>query len=372
MRDHIMDTGRPPSDAPAAAAWADPTRHVALNDTCYWWQCADIKTDAPPAWQLAPDEVNYLNFETRLVHENAEKGNQNRVYVQVHNRGPLPATNVTVKLMTAGASAGLPDLPADFWSAWPNSAGGDGWTPVGAPQMIPTLEALRPAVLQWDWTPPADADAHSCMLVVMDSASDAIPAATKAVFNIAQLVTTEKRAGLKNVHVVNLLADTLHPIPFHLHGSAALRGAYLLRLPPLPHPELSLALLLPKAWSKRLTAAKMPKGLKAAKLPATQLNRIKDHWLKREVRSEASWAAFLKTYDTTRSFSLDARSKGVELPLSVKAGAKESIMLLMQTAKKFKAARGPLATLTLTQTTADAGRRLVGGSTFVFQAVKPR
>ena len=182
VRDHIMDTGRPPSDAPVAAAWADATRHVALNDTCYWWQCADIKTDAPPAWQLAPGEVNYLNFETRLVHENAEKGNQNRVYVQVHNRGPLPATNVTVKLMTAGASAGLPDLPADFWSAWPNSAGGGGWTPVGAPQVIPTLEALRPAVLQWDWTPPADADAHSCMLVVMDSASDAIPAATKAVF----------------------------------------------------------------------------------------------------------------------------------------------------------------------------------------------
>ena len=90
------------------------------------------------------------------------------------------------------------------------------------------------------------------------------------------------------------------------------------------------------------------------------------------MRNEASWAAFLKTYDTTRSFSVDARSKGVELPFSVKAGAKEGIMLLMQTAKKLKAARGPLATLTLTQTTADASRRLVGGSTFVFQAVKPR
>ncbi len=136
VRDHIMDTGRHPGGTPVAAAWEDPTRYVALNDTCCWWHCADIKTDAPPAWQLLPGEANYLNFETRLVDEDPEKGNQNRVYVQVHNRGPLPAANVTVKIMVAGASAGLPDLPADFWTAWPNSAGDANWTPVGAPQTI--------------------------------------------------------------------------------------------------------------------------------------------------------------------------------------------------------------------------------------------
>ena len=370
VRDHIMDTGRPPSSTPVAAAWEDPTRYIALNDTCYWWQCADIKTDAPPSWQLLPGEVNYLNFETKLTHENPEKGNQNRAYVQVHNRGPSPADNVTVKIMTAGASAGLPDLPADFWSSWPNSAGNANWTPVGTPQTIATLEPLRPAVLQWNWTPPAGADAHSCMLVVIDSPSDPIPASTKAIFNIGQLVTTEKRAGLKNLHVINLLPDTLHPFPFYLHDLRALQGPYLLLIPPLPHPEIGMGMLLSRALSKQITAANLPKGLKAAKLAARDLQRIKEYWVKREVRSDASWEGFLKTYDTTRSFSVDLRSKGVELPLSIKDNAWASIMFLFRAGKLARAAPGVLAKLTLMQTTTR--RTLVGGSTFVFKAAKLR
>jgi len=370
VRDHIMDTGRPPSNTPVAAAWEDLTRYISLNDTCYWWQCADIKTDAPPSWQLLPSEVNYLNFETKLIHENPEKGNQNRVYVQVHNRGPLPANNVTVKIMTAGASAGLPDLPADFWSSWPNSAGNANWTPVGTPQAIAALEPLRPTVLQWNWTPPAGADAHSCMLVVIDSPSDPIPASTKAIFNIGQLVTTEKRAGLKNLHVVNLLPDTLHPFPFYLNDSRALQGPYLLLIPPLPHPEIGMSMLLSRALSKQMTAANLPKGLKAAKLAAKDLKRVREYWLKREVRSDASWERFLKTYDTTRSFSVDPRSKGVELPLSIKDNAREDIMFLFRTGKLARAPSGALAKLTLMQTTTRG--ILVGGSTFVFKAAKLR
>ncbi len=370
VRDHIMDTGRPPSNVPVAAAWEDPTRYVALNDTCYWWQCADIKTDAPPNWQLQPGEVNYLNFETKLIHENPEKGNQNRVYVQVHNRGPLPANNVTVKIMKAGASAGLPDLPTDFWSAWPNSAGDANWTPLGTPQTIAALEPLRPAVLQWDWTPAADADAHSCMLVVIDSPSDPIPADTKNIFNIGQLIATEKRAGLKNLHVVNLLPDATMPLPFYLHGSRGLQSSYLLHIPPLPHQEILMSMLLPQTLSKRITVANLPKGMITAKLASKTVERIKEYWLKREVRSDASWERFLKTYDATRSFSVDPRGKGVELPLSLKDKARESIMLLFHTGKLPKTASGSLATLTLTQTTIRGN--IVGGSTFVFKAARLR
>jgi hypothetical protein len=49
---------------------------------------------------------------------------------------------------------------------------------------------------------------------------------------------------------------------------------------------------------------------------------LKKYWLKREVRSNASWERFLTTYDTTRSFSVDLRSKGVDLPLSIKGNAR--------------------------------------------------
>jgi hypothetical protein len=368
LRNHIMDTGRSLSNAPVPAAWEDPTRYIALNDTCYWWHCADIKTDAPPSWQLQPSEVNYLNFETRLTHENPEKGNQNRVYVQLHNRGPLPANDITVKVMTAGASAGLPDLPPDFWSAWPNSAGDAHWTPVGAPQTIATLEPLRPAVLQWDWTPAASADAHSCMLVVVDSPTDPIPATTKAIFNIGQLVTTEKRAGLKNLHVVNLLPDATMPVPFYLHGSPALKSSYLLLVPPLSHPDFKMRMLLPQTLSKRMTGANLPKGLKSARLTAKDLEKISQYWLKRELRSDVSLNRFLKTYDTARSFNVAPGSKTVELPFSLKGDKRESIILLFQTGGLKTAGADPLATVTLIQTTQQGD--ITGGSTFVFKAAK--
>jgi hypothetical protein len=37
-----------------------------------------------------------------------------RFYVQVHNRGVLPANNVRVMLLLGNASAGLPALPTGF------------------------------------------------------------------------------------------------------------------------------------------------------------------------------------------------------------------------------------------------------------------
>jgi hypothetical protein len=272
-----------------------------------------------------------------------------------------------VKLMVAGASAGLPALPADFWSAWPNSAGDANWKAVGAPQVIASLEPLRPAVLQWDWTPPAGADSHSCMLVVIDSPSDPIPAAIKAVFDIAVLVGLEKRVGVKNLHLVNLLPDTLHPIPFHLHASGRWPGPYRLRLPPPPRPPLGMGFLLSQALSKQLPTDQLPKGLAAVKLKATDLKRVRDYWLKREMRSAASWELLLKTYDTTRVFAVAAGSKGVELPLAIKPGASESVLLLLS-AGKLKASSRPLVKFTLIQAT-PAGS-VVGGSNFVLKTAR--
>jgi len=372
VRDNVMDTGRPPSGGAVAAAWEDPTRSIALNDTCRWWHCADIKTDAPPAWQLTPSDTNYFTFETQLVHEHPEKGNQNRVYVQVHNRGPLPASDVTVKIMTAGASAGLPALPADFWSAWPNSAGDANWTPVGSPQTLATLEPLRPEVLQWNWTPPASADTHSCMLVVVDSPSDPIPASTKAIFDIGQLVTTEKRAGLKNLHLVNLLADTVMPIPFHLYASKFVRGPYLLHLPPLYHSEVKMLLVLSKGLAERLRDQELPRGLKVSRLASKDLERAKELWLRREMGGEASWKKLLETYDTTRAYAVDPKSRGVDLPVSIRGRAGESILLLFRVGRLQEVAPGPLAKLTFVQASATAKRAVAGGSTFVLQAVKAR
>ena len=112
--------------------------------------------------------------------------------------------------------------------------------------------------------------------MVINSLSDPRPASTKTIFNIAQLVTTEKRAGLKNLHLVNLLPSVIQPLPFYLHASRAIKGPYRLRIPALSHPEIRMSMLLSQALSKRLLAAELPKGLKATKLTAKDLALVKD------------------------------------------------------------------------------------------------
>ena len=350
VRDHLMDTGRGDGGT-ATAAWSDPTRQVNLNDPCFWWECADIKTDAPPTWQLQPAEVNYLAFETKLVHESPEAGDQNRVYVQVHNRGPTAATDVTVKIMIAGASAGLPDLPADFWTAWPNSPGDANWTAVGAPQTIPMLEPLRPTVLEWTWTPPADADTHSCLLVVVDSPSDPIPTTAK-VFEVAQLVTTEKRAGLKNLHVVNLLPDVFTPIPLSFYPTRERRLRYLARIPSLRDSDVRLTMVLPKTLSQR--ALGVP-GLTSARFSAEDLKRLRRRWLEDEMRPESSWNELVKTFDTTRRYTVSRTADHLDLPLTFRAGRREQILLL---ATGTGQARYVVQQLT-------TRNEVVGGSTFL-------
>lgn len=365
VRDHVMDTGRAPSGAATTAAWEDPTQYISLNTPCYWWECADIKTDAPPNWQLQPSEVNYLNFETKLVHENPEKGNQNRVYVQVHNRGPLTATDVTVTVMTAGASAGLPDLPADFWTTWPNSAGDANWTPVGSPQTIATLEPMRPTVLEWTWTPPIAADAHTCMLVVVDSPSDPIPNAAK-VFEIGQLVTGEKRVGLKNLHVVNLVPDVFVPIPLYLYASGLRRRRYIVRLPSFDHPDMRVTMLFSKALSKRVQRTEGLRGLTSIRFSNADLSRLKRRWISDEMRPEESWEQLLKTYDLSRQYRVDRRVGLVDLPVGPKAGGREEIILLARGAAQPRSESPARDTVQQLTTKGE----VVGGSTFVFKSAR--
>jgi hypothetical protein len=359
LRAHIMDTGRAPGGAAATAAWPDPLRYVTSNSPCFWWESADIKTDVPP-FQLAPGEVNYLNFETRLQHKNPERGHQNKVYVQVHNRGPLAATDVTVKIMVAGASAGLPNLPADFWATWPNSAGDTRWSPVGAPQTIPTLEPLRPTVLEWDWTPSASADAHTCLLVVIDSPSDSIAAVSK-VFDIAQLITNEKHVRLKNLHVVSLLPKIFIPIRLWLYAPEQRRSRYLLRLPSFDHPDLQMSMLLTKGMSRRL--GKTPvKGLTSATFSAAEVERLRRRWLEDEARPEESWNELVKTYDMTRQYRVNRRVGEVDVPLSLRAGGAEQILLLARGVGAPHAEEPGRFTVQQLTTRGE----LVGGSTFVF------
>ncbi|MCU0286500.1 MAG: hypothetical protein MUF15_08870, partial [Acidobacteria bacterium] len=180
VRDNELDTGiRQPSPENVT----DPlsvVRGGILGERVYHWTCADIKVDAQPYY--IPDALfDGVEFDRDLVHDSPIRNRVNRVYVQVHNRGPINAANVTVKILWTSASAGLPPLPADFWTAYPgNSSNTSVWSPIGTTQTIPVLEPSRPVILTWNWTPPASAPTHSCIIAVINSAGDPTPAANKS------------------------------------------------------------------------------------------------------------------------------------------------------------------------------------------------
>jgi photosystem II stability/assembly factor-like uncharacterized protein len=214
VRGHVMDTARVfPRLNGVPAVFEDPLRYVALGDPQYLWMCADIKIDALegtiPSYQMAVADVDYVAFESKLQDRQPRRTKLNRVYVQLYNRGHRSALDVKVKLLWADVSAGLPSLPPDFWTAFPgNSTNTAQWQPVGAAQTIASFKPTIPVVLEWDWTPPATAAEHCSMVVVMDSKSDAIPAANK-VFDISTLVGIEKRAGWKRLQIIDTPAIPL-------------------------------------------------------------------------------------------------------------------------------------------------------------------
>jgi len=310
VRDHLMQTGRRPSSSTESAAFADPLQHVALGDPMWWWQCADIKIDAlegsVPAYQMNVDEVDYIAFESRLEHRNSQPGRVNRVYVQLHNRGVRAARDVTVKVFYTDATAGLPDLPADFWTAFPaDSAQKSPWKPIGRAQTIPLLSPTEPVILEWGWNTPVTPTDHFCYLVVMDCPSDPIPEANK-VLQVATLIVNEKHAGLKNVHLVNLTPGKLGTIywtPFRFFGNPDLH--YNITIPPSQGNGWSLALMFPLGT---------PGDLKLEGI-------IRDGATPAELAALTSKiGADGELYDTTRLYKVEnlamgARIAGVSLPV---------------------------------------------------------
>jgi photosystem II stability/assembly factor-like uncharacterized protein len=346
FRDHLMSTARiVPTPEGVVAAFADPRHYVALGDPLYHWMCADIKVDAlegtPPSYQGPVALQDYVAYETKLQHRNAQRGKVNRVYVQVHNRGFAPAANVTVKLLYAPAAAGLPPLPPDFWTAFPNNAASaSAWVPIGTAKTIPSLSPTAPAILEWDWTTPATAPDHSCLLVVMDCPADPIPAGSK-VFDVDGLVTQEKRAGLKNLHVVDAAPGTSAWRAIDLYGKTELKTQAIRLLTSVK--SSGVGIMLPKS-------AKTAKATGLVAKPSTKT-------MVSQVKKELGAAA--DALDTTKLYTLDSPGGRIEgLKLSTKP---VTVAVLLPAV-----AKGSNATLTIVQE--DPAGNVAGGSTFVVRA----
>jgi photosystem II stability/assembly factor-like uncharacterized protein len=368
FRDHAMATARQlPTPSGVTAAFADPLQFVALGDSLWWWQCADIKVDAlegtPPNYQIPVASVDYVAFESRLQHRNAQRGRVNRVYVEVHNRGIAAAANVTVKLLFANASAGLPPLPSDFWTAFPNNSTNTAvWTPIGTAKVIPSLSPAEPVVLEWDWTTPTTAAEHTCLLVIMDSASNPIPAANK-VFDVNTLVPNEKRAGLKNLHVVDAVAGTSRgaalaffsrrPIAQTIRVMPAALGGWRVGLiwpkgtPPAP--VMKAARRSRSGKSSSHAAALKQQGWTAKKPSAAAMKSLK-----------AQFGADLEKFDTSTLYVLESGEKGGRLD-DIKIPTAGLRVLLLLTPPD-----GGNANPTFNVVQEENGQ-VVGGNTFVLR-----
>ncbi len=203
LRDSAVDTGRL---SPSPSGVADPFNQGANT---YWWQCSDLKVDAPTFQRPTLNDINFEIFEddhglvpAGLIHENAQRGRTARVYVQVHNRGRRAATNVAVKLFFTDASLALPDLPTTFWTNFPNNTlpSSSPWKLVSPHLILPSVPAGEAKIAAFEWAVPATAATHTCLLAVITADNDSIATTERG---IAALVTGQKKCGLKNLTVVN-------------------------------------------------------------------------------------------------------------------------------------------------------------------------
>ena len=104
IRDNKLDTGE---IIPSPSNVLDPTLP---GITLHWWESADIKIDSHPYYPLDSlfDGIEFdLSIYEDVIRNDPSHPNPNRLYVQVHNRGPFPAHNVKVKVRWLDCAAPL-------------------------------------------------------------------------------------------------------------------------------------------------------------------------------------------------------------------------------------------------------------------------
>ncbi|MGV4989127.1 WD40/YVTN/BNR-like repeat-containing protein [Streptomyces sp. NRAIS4] len=244
LRDDDLDTAE---RFPTPTGLPDPL--VPAPATADWWTSPDIKVNHAPYFTPA-GVFDGVDFDATLIHQDPYRGRTNRFYIQVHNRGWQTTQNVSVRAFVADASAGLPDLPNVLTPPAFNLTSTTAWQPIGASQTIPELHPNRPVVLTWDYALPAGTATHSCCLVVASCPDDPF---TSSAVDIPTLVTSDKHASLKNLHVIDPGPEPrpiLVGIDFHNASERKVLADLLVR--PTGFENGTIGLLLPPIEPKEL------------------------------------------------------------------------------------------------------------------------
>jgi hypothetical protein len=369
LRDNLIDTGR---EVPSPSGVPDPTQPGAI---VRHFHSADIKVDAPPfdAPVGLVDGVEFDNPNHRLMgpplnyriesvigigHDNPIRGQTNRVYVQVHNRGWRTADEVVVKLLYADAGAGLPALPADFWPAFPaDTFTQTHWKPIGT-ATIQDLPANVPRVLRWDWVPPPGSSDHVCLLAMVHSSQD--PLLPQAELNVNVLTPSNKRVTHKNVHPVTVTGGSAW-MSIWLNNAFSARQTFTLRVEGLTERHQGLRLLLGRS-GVTLTPrrGRSITGFRAGRLDAAEIRRQISAGRRSGAMSEYV-ANLLTTFEEALVFEVPAGQPGGEVRgLTMRPG--RAIPAVLHLALRRRSAKEQPWRFQVLQLT---GKRVVGGSEFV-------
>jgi photosystem II stability/assembly factor-like uncharacterized protein len=216
IRDNKLDTGE---TTPSPSGVLDPT---VPGGSVYWWESADIKIDSYPYYPIDSlfDGIEF-DFSTNedVIRNDASHLDPNRLYVQLHNRGPLPAHNVKVKVLWLDCAAATPLLPSDLWSNYPNDwTVSSDWKTVDASipfQTIPELQPNTPVILMWNWTVPTTSSDHVCMLGIVSSDEDPINHSDIIADDHKSwvIVPNDKHITQRNLHIITAPAPRARPEP---------------------------------------------------------------------------------------------------------------------------------------------------------------
>ena len=182
FRDTLADDGR---ETPTLPSVPDPfgsgtLRAIATPDVKIEsaYRFGGTPTRMSTTDYTAAGPLDFIGF-AQLEEGSLVGGAGSSLWVQVHNRGPQPATNVAVRAFWAdNAGSAYPPLPAGFWTGFPSTdPPGSDWKAVGPAVTIASVRAGEPALASWSWTLP-EASGDAGLLVAVTSAEDPFVAPT--------------------------------------------------------------------------------------------------------------------------------------------------------------------------------------------------
>lgn len=348
LRDSLLDTGE---RFPSPSNLPNPND---LSDQVYWWESPDIKVDVAPYY--TPDAVfDGVEFDEDLNHEDPKRGEVNRFYLQVHNRGWQEATNVKVRAYFADASTGLPSLPNALVPPDFNLASTADWQPIGPAKTIPLLEPNRPVIVSWDWEVPASAATHSCLLAVVSSDDDPI---TTTETNVNDLIKSEKRVCLKNLHVINspgpVPAQTMVTLDFN--NVRDVEDVIDILIDPIYFTEGTIGLLT-KKLEFRGDEKEALRGVQIYKLREGE--DIGNWYVRPGSKEDFDRSKLLETLDLTQLYEFD--STKVSEIRGIKVGPNQKIPAVITCKGSRKVPYGSTQKFAVMQ---RQGGEIVGGSTY--------